>query len=357
MSKYVTRVPDPVRTVTTYAEKMKLPAEWNPKTNTYKMEQYPVEKRMRNIVLRWYEIRDQVRAVVERGENWTSQPSGLQLRKLHTNPEEVEVWDWTTKRRRETYIDGFGRQRWRMKRERVPKDVLASGSQMRDWLDNGFRSEEFENLAERVPAALQHRPTWNDEDGDVEVGRMIGGWDDFYMGPVEVPSKPGVRVQIEMAFACGVEQKTIEQYGAWVNSLLGSMEAYGIDMVIDLWIPLDDLFVGDSGVRTNVLIRVKESNEVSDFTDWSVLFSPAGYRQIGFAAKCVAGDKIGKRVTGSYGMTIGGKTWNLIYEPDDALVQITVNQRAAGGEAIPFEKLTQLAVDSGLIPDPEKIEA
>lgn len=358
MSKYVDRIPDPIKefqvpimqTVRVRNEdgSMKIPVEYKQvPTGSFKI------KKMRNVVLKWHEVRDQVRAVVERGEAWPGQPSGHRLLERYENPSEKEVWDWDYKKRREHYTDSMGRRRWRYRMDRIVKSRLASGADIQHWFANGFRSEEFENLAERVPAALAHRPTWNEEEGDVEVARLVGGWDDFYMGPVQRPSKPGVRVQIEMAFAAGVDQKTIEQYGAWVNSLLGSMEAYGIDMVVDLWIPLDNLFEGDSSdVRTNVLIRVKNANEVSDFTDWSILFSPAGYRQVGFAAKCVAGDKIGKRVTSHYGMTIGGKTWGLEYDRDESTVRITANQRAYAGEAIPFEALTELAVKEGLIPDP-----
>jgi hypothetical protein len=310
----------------------------------------------RNVVLRWSEVKDQVKAVVERGEPWGSQFSGGRLRELYSNPMKREVWS-----KRKKYVTGpdgrpvyteNGSRRWVWEYEE-----LGSGADINEWFANGFRSEEFENLAERVPVALQSRPSWSDEDGDVDVGRMAGGWDDFYMGLAERPTKPGVRVQIEMAFAAGVNQKTVEQYGAWVNSLLGSMEAYGIDMVIDLWIPLDNLFWGDRGVRTNVLVRVKEANEVSDFTNWSILFSPAGYRQVGFAAKCVAGDKIGRQVASSYGTTIGGKTWGLEYDKENSVVRITCNQRAYAGEAIPFEKLTKLAIEAGLIPDPEKMLA
>lgn len=314
---------------------------------TYK-DEFGNERKMRNIILPWGQVREQVRAVVEHGEEWTTQPSGERLRSLHTDPFSREVW---SAGEREHYFDDK-MQKWRWRHGKP--QYLASGDEMKTWFRDGFRTDAFENLAERVPAALAHRPSWNEEEGDIDISRLYGGFDDFYMGPVERPTKPGVRVQIEMAFACGVKQKTIEEYGAWVNSLLGSMEAYGIDMVVDLWIPLDDLFNGDRGIRTNVLVRVKNANEVSDFTEWSILFSPAGYRQVGFAAKCVAGDKIGKRVTYSYGMTIGGKTWGLEYDKENATVRITVNQRAGGSEAVPFDKLTKMAIDAELIPNPDE---
>lgn len=321
--------------------------------------EYGTPIRQRNIVLQWSEVKDQVRSVVEHGKPWPSQPSGAKLMPLHENPYKKEEWgrelqlndDGTPKF--EWVYDNFTRRR--SKRPLYKPELLASGAQMLDWFRNGFRADTFRNSAEQVPAALQSRASWSEEDGDVDIGRLVGGHDDFLLGMAERPTKPGIHLQIEMAFACGVRQSVIEEYGSWVAGLIGAMEEYGFDMVVDLWIPLDDLFQDDRQVkRTNVLIRVKQANEVADFTEWSILFSPAGYRQIGFAAKCVAGDKIGKTVSYSYGMTIGGKTWGLEYDKETATVRITVNQRAGGRESFPGEKLTAAAIAADLIPDPEK---
>jgi hypothetical protein len=356
MSKYVDRIPDPVRTMKI---KEKTERYGYKEDGTYGIiyGERIVERKIRNIVLPWWAVKKQVRAVVEHGEYW-AQRSGPRLKRLYAEPDKKEVWQWGSRRKRISYKDPItGRNRWRQTYERFPEQELASANQIKEWMRNGFRTEAFENLADRVPSALQHRPVWSEEDGDIEINRLYSGYDDFFLGMAERPAKPGVKLQIEMAFAAGVKQKTIEEYGGWVNSLIGSMEAYGIDMVIDLWIPLDDLFEGDVGVRTNVLMRVKQANEVCDFTDWSILFSPAGYRQIGFAAKCVAADRVEKTVTSGYGMTIGGKTWGLEYDRDESIVRVTVNQRASGSEAIPFDKLTNQAVEHGLIPDPEVINA
>lgn len=287
--------------------------------------------KMRNVVIEWGDVKDRVMRSMRGGESWSSQPAmDSVLRAMHQEPYRA-VWNTG-------------------KDSRTPGDAPAT---LLGYLDDGFRAEEFANSAERVPAALQHRATWSEEDGDIDVGRLYGGHDDFMLGMVERPTKPGVRVQIEYAFAAGVPNATIAEYGAWGAGLLGSMEQYGFDMVVDVWIPLDNLYQGDSNVRSNVLVRVKRANEVSDFTEWSAIFSPAGYRTIGFSAKCVAGDRIGKTAKHDLGTTVGGKTWNLIYEPEESLVMITVNQRASGSESFPAERLTKLAQEAGLIPKSE----
>jgi hypothetical protein len=286
-------------------------------------------RNQRYVILEWAEVKDRVMRTIEGGEAWKSQPAmEYNLLGMHRSPYQKT---WYTG-------DSY-----------APAHLLG-------WLRDGFRAPEFANSAEIVPAALQHRATWSDEDGDIDLGRLYGGHDEFMLGMAERETKPGVRVQIEYAFACGVTGKCIASYGAWVAGLLGAMEQYGFDMVVDMWIPLDNLYNGDRGVRSNVLVRVKKANETSDFTEWSSIFSPAGYRTLGFSAKCVAGDKIGKTASSSLGMTIGGKTWNLVYDPEESLVTITCNQRAYAGEAFPHEKLTELAIEAKLIPDPEALK-
>lgn len=228
------------------------------------------------------------------------------------------------------------------------------------YLRDGYRAPEFIHSAAYVPMAAKKRPTWADEpDGDLDLGRLYGGYDTPYMVPAEQEKKPGLRVMVEFAFAAGVDSSTIEQYGAWVAGLLGALESTGYDLTVDMWIDLDGLFVGvkNGATRHNVLVRVKRPNEVSDFTEWSALFGPTGYRHLGFCAKLVAGDKLGYRCSGGLGMTLGGQTWGLDYDKDESILKITVDQRGHGmfgGDAFPKDKLNAAAVEIGLIPEAVK---
>lgn len=276
-----------------------------------------------NIVIEWADVKDKFRDCVELGKSWQSQPvMGSRLSAIHRNPYEKNTWEG------------------------------GSGADTLEFLRNGFRAEEFLHSAEYVQQALKKRPSWSDADGEVDTGRLLAGRDDFFLTRAERESRPGLRLQVEFAFACGCSAKTIQDYGAWVAGFIASLESSGYDLVVDLWIPLDDLYEGDPyGMRSNVLVRVKRSNEVSDFTEWSVIFGPTGYRHIGFTAKCVAGDKIGKRATSSLGHTLGGKTWGIEYDREKSNVMITVNQRAYQGENFPMEKLNKQAREAGLIPE------
>jgi len=281
-----------------------------------------IEKKSRNIVIEWDEVKNKFFDVVQDGKPWTSQPvMGERLMAMHRRPDEKNSWEG------------------------------GSAVQTLGYLRDGYRAKEFLHSAEYVPQAMKKRPSWSDCDGEIDTGRLLAGRDDFFLNRADRESRPGLRLQVEFAFASGCGSKTIQDYGAWVAGLIGSLEASGYDLVVDLWIPLEDLYQGDSyGFRSNVLVRVKRNNEVSDFTEWSVIFGPTGYRHIGFTAKCVAGDKIGKRATQSLGHTIGGKTWGVQYDKETSTVMITVNQRAYQGEEFPKQKLTDEAIEAGLLP-------
>lgn len=294
---------------------------------------------MQNIVVDWSEVKHTFMRGVETDWWWSSQqPMASRFRRYHADP-------YTA------YSEGGGGANWE---GGTPSDTLNR-------LRYGYHAESFAHSADMVPRSIKRRNAWNSDDGDIDLGRLMAGRDDFYLGSIKREARHGLHVQIEYAFAWTVNHKTIETYGAWVAGFLASLEASGYDLVVDVWMPLNDMLVGqdsdlDEGgedlYRTNVLIRVKRQNEVSDFTEWSALFSPTGYRHLGFTAIACAGDKVNRRISANFGRTIGGKkTWGVDYDREDQTVMITVNQRAGGRDADPTNRLNRAAAKVGLIPE------
>lgn len=284
-------------------------------------------------MIEWRDVKDRYIRSVELGESWPSQPAMDEtLRKFHKQ---------------------FA---YNEKSENSDKWYGGTPHETIEWLKYGYYSREILHSAEYVPLALKDHVSWSDEDGEADISRLIGGYDDFYLGISKQIRKPGVRVLIEMSFVWSTSTETIRQYGAWIAGLLQSLEATGYDLTIDIWIPVDEVFEDDApGIRTHTLIRVKQENEISNFTEWSALFSPAGYRHLVFTAQCVAGDKIGKRVNYLLGHTIGGRTWSCQYDNESSTLKITVDQRPTdmfGGDPFPKELLNKQALESGLIAQP-----
>ena len=238
----------------------------------------------------------------------------------HQARKRKQVWNPETKKYDVTYTEPCKYCVWAASR------YWEGGShgQTLDNLRNGYRAPEFEHSAAYVPLGQKKRPRWNEEpEGDLEMSRLYGGYDDYYLVPADEEKKPGIRIMVEFAFACGVSNSVIEQYGAWVAGFIGALEATGYDLEVDMWIPLDGLFTdrdyGHSN-RDNVLVRVK--------------------RQI----KCSSG----------LGMTLGGQGWDLDYDSEDSILRIRVDQRGDGmygGNTFPRDTLNAKAVELGLIPE------
>jgi hypothetical protein len=331
------------------------------------MGRYGNEKeKHRHIVVDWYDVQQKFMGVVRDGKAWKdigpyhtgsslNQPMEQRLKEYHRSPDSDRGDDYYYNQAREcgachgkkkdedgdkcVYCLGRGKTSWEGAR---PNDTL-------EWLDYGFKAKEFTHAAEYVPKSDKRRIFWNEDDGEVDIGRLYGGFDDFFLDSQIRPSRPGMRLQIEYSFAFDTSPHIVAQYGAWCAGFIRSLEITGYDLVVDMWVHLDDLYEGDYGQRTSLLVRVKRENEVSNFTEWSALFSPSGYRHLGFVAKCVGGDKIGKRAVSSLGTCIHQDGWNVKYDRQRSTVLINCDQ-ISRNRTNPAEKLTECAIREGLIP-------
>lgn len=281
----------------------------------------------RRIVVEWGDVK---RAFIDAIEN------GTKLGHRQPINEKIDYWY-----RQPT---GNGRESW----------DGATPAQTAKYVRQGYFAEEFAHSAEYAALSNKKHFSYNDEEGELDIDRVFDGHDAIFLDREMRESRPGIRIMVEFAFSSATEAKTISEYGAWVASLIKSLEASGFDLVVDMWINLWGLFEGDIRNRRNshVLIRVKQENEYSNFTEWSALFSPSGYRHLGFLAKCLAGEQIGKKVTDSFGKCHRGKGWGVEYDKDNQQVTINVNQM---GSSLPVDKLNEEAIEAGLIQQPLKI--
>jgi len=278
------------------------------------------EKQDRNIVVEWPVLKRAFLAAVE---------DGTELESHQPINEKIRTWF-----ERPTMEDSF---------------EGGSAAQTAKHLRQGFRSEKFSHSADYAILSDKKHFTYNEEDGELDLDRVFDGQDAIFMDRELRESRPGLRIMMEFAFVHYTDATTIALYGAWCAALIKSIEATGYDLVIDLWINLGWLFKGDNGRNSNVLIRVKNENENSNFTDWSALFAPTGYRQLGFLAKCVAGEQIGEQVTHYFGHTKAEKDWDVTYDKENLLVMVNVNQRCGKG-VNPIDQLNAAAVKAGIIP-------
>lgn len=227
----------------------------------------------------------------------------------------------------------------------------CSGADLLGWLRDGFYAPELAASAE-TRIEVKPRPIWSEDDGDVDLGRLYGGFDDFYYAMGEREGKPGMTLRIDLFFAALVQPSTIKDYGAFLAGLIGGLEAQGIDLQIELVLPIRKLYTAASErARQDVRILVKSLGELSDFTEWSACFSPASTRVLMFTAFGVASDKIGRKQTDHMATSLEPteRRWGIDYDADANVLTITASQRASGEHACPVDRLTADLKEAGLL--------
>jgi hypothetical protein len=277
--------------------------------------------KIERIRLDWADLKNRLLDSIERGKPW-GQAMQKTLREMHDAP--------------------YFHSEWRG----------GSGADVLGWIRDGFFAEELQASADQIPVATAVRSGWSEEDGDVDAGRLYGGFDDFYYEVSERDAKPGLRIEVDMFFAALCSPSTLKQYGAWVASLIGSLEANGFDVEVDLVLPIRALYDGAAArARQDVIVTVKRAGELSDFTEWSACLSPAGTRVLMFTAFGLASQKIGKKQTSFMSMSLDSneRPWGVSFDREENLLQITANQRQSGAEAFPIDRMNDQLGEAGLV--------
>ena len=221
----------------------------------------------------------------------------------------------------------------------------GTGADTERWLLEGYFQPAFALNALNVEPRPRSRATWNEEDGDLDPGRLYGGADEFYLGQADRDAIPGVTIEAEYNFGAASPPETVAQYGDWITSLASALEAEGYDLEIVLVIRTMDLFRYQAMLtRTDIRLTVKEAGTVSDFTNWSALLAPTGFRHLIFAAFGLAADALDLQLANGLGGPVSSG-WGC--EMEGGLISITCDSR--GAYEIPIEQLNAEAKAAGIL--------
>jgi len=186
--------------------------------------------------------------------------------------------------------------------------------EMRDWLAHGFKSEAFRDLHEMSPPIRKRRRAIFDEDGELDIDMALMGHDTPFQNWTKRESAPGLSIDIGMNLDCSVNSEVISEYERWVGRMLYTLETEGIDLDVNVVVNTSDLIVGVHDTVTT-RIKVKREQEATDFSRWSVMFSPGGYRGLMFLAMVTGCNRHGKVAQANLGYPPQGK-WDLKFDPE-----------------------------------------
>ena len=216
---------------------------------------------------------------------------------------------------------------------------------MLGWLRDGYKPPQFLNLDAYTPKIERRRIIVSDEGEELHLDRAWSGdpmpWTEWEMRP----ATPGMRIEIDFTFNYDTPAKVLADYGAWLAGIMAGLELQGYDLEVEIFCEGMNALVGHYG-KTIPGIRVSEIGQFSDFQEFSAMFSPMGFRTLGFISIGMMGDRQKMTVTGGLGSATGNQ-WKCSWNADEAILSVGSPSSAA---KCPIDKLTDQVREFGLLP-------
>jgi hypothetical protein len=126
-----------------------------------------------------------------------------------------------------------------------------------------------------------------------------------------------------------VDEQVLADYGAWLAGEISRLEEEGYDLDVSVSMPLRGVLKGNKGQESNAVLDtqvvLKRENEASDFRSWSAMFSPMGFRVIGFTAVFMAAAHFGRDTRWGLGQCAPqGDSWGVLFNNDTRTMRVLV---------------------------------
>ena len=211
-----------------------------------------------------------------------------------------------------------------------PTWVGASVSEMETWIKDGYRVDGLSEISGTLIAAKPRRKLrFADEGDELHLDLAWSGVDNHFSEWEKRVTKPGLVVEMEMAYHAGNVAQRIRPYLVWLARMLQTLDENGIDVeasMVNTVVHLTNEAGYDKPYKTRV--RVKRPGEAADFSAWSALFSPGGFRQLMFTAKIMHGDSRSEITLNGLGAPRTSDKWDIEYDPDENRMIVRQTQNA-----------------------------
>ena len=207
--------------------------------------------------------------------------------------------------------------------------VGCTKEQMLDYIENGYEPEEVQldnlPLPKIVPGP---RFVYAEEGDELDIDLAIEGEMDCWVTRKPVRAKPGINLEIMMAFSAGMSAKVINEYAAWVAGAITALERMGYAYEISAINIANNVHHRhrDTSMTKVVLKRMMDAN----LNDWKLMFSAGGFRTVMFTAKCMSAlDKDNPRMCrGSLGQpNVPG--WGVKWDAETRTVRVECAKAAS----------------------------
>jgi len=210
---------------------------------------------------------------------------------------------------------------WNYEPDQHDRFIGASPNETMGWLKTGFFSPAFTLKAPDAPSARKrNRARYTEDDGDLDIGRVLDREDRIFLKRGKVERSQGLSIEVIMCFSARVKAPVLAEYGAWVTSLIRSYEERGYDLEVAVASHSRGLRASAFDKTESARIVVKRPNEINDFTSWSVLFAPSGFRTLVFTALAMCAEQLGDEAAGHLGSPLNATGWSVTQEGDKVTI-------------------------------------
>lgn len=236
---------------------------------------------------------DSISETVDKASIWNKQPQAASARvdfdRGHWNGRELRGWEDVRTKLHEPWAEGMARF-------------------------ESFR-QQFANIELPAPKNRKRRRGFNEEAGDVEVDRLMGGQLDYFSDPLrrEVEQPKVVSLFVPLGFHAGIKADAITWTSVAVAVATDILEAAGRQVEISFGFMSVNSY-GYDGCRTMGFVApIKAASDPVNISSLVNVLSPWYYRTIGFGMMDSQPDL---KTTSGRGqpVDVSDRKWNLMLE-------------------------------------------
>lgn len=263
----------------------------------------------------------------------------------------VKIWSIDWQDLRDSFVDRKENKRVfkRSHNQEQAKEYVKGDSwrgytteNLERWIASGYQVTGL-ILGDPPVPIREKRKLFFSEDGDeFHYDLAMSGDDNYFSSWTKQESIPGLAIEVEIAMSANVSHEVLNAYASWVCRAIYALEENGVDCQVSLQISSRGTYGGDAARRT--LIRVKKENEVSDFSYWSPMISPAALRGFGFHALALNSDAHDCDIAYGLGRPNGRNKWEVRFDKDRRVLEI--NCTSSSSYSFPEEDMTRQLHDA-----------
>lgn len=233
---------------------------------------------------------------------------------------------------------------WNSNNRRERKFFSVTMPEMVEVLNKGyeFPKDTKTHIPATVARARRRMRYTDDTDGEFDWDLFSNGDTECYLNRPKRNAMIGIRFKLNFTFSASTSNEIIDEYGAWVGSVLDYLMASGYDVELSILSKCTEQYRVDSySKQTDTEIVLSEFGKQVMPKDWASFFSPGGYRHFVFFANSHSADVLGTDVRAGYGQPLRNlfRKWDVIWETDTRTIEVRNNTMPSG--KFPAESMTE----------------